>query len=298
MAAKQRIGRGKKLAFTMIAAALLCATAEVGWRAYLYSTGRGFFDDPRKFTSPFFTTYEEPMPQHVGETYYYRNGHVTEAKREGEVRVLCLGGSTTVNMRAGVSYPELLERRFAEHRKDDLVRVLNAGGEGFSSAHSLVNLALRNLDVAPDVVVGASEDPVRDAAILAVLDRYMEGLNALDVEAHVSTYHFPHYRHAGGEIVVWSDAGEAMPILAVPREKRREALRAALAPVMAEHRENLRRSAERLFPGIPRIGAIADAVVSAVQGAALGGLVLSEPEAEERCFAWLEDAARRELGGV
>ena len=55
--------------------------------------------------------------------------------------------------------------------------------------------------VAPDVVVGASEDPVRDAAILAVLDRYMEGLNALDVEAHVSTYHFPHYRHAGGEIV-------------------------------------------------------------------------------------------------
>ena len=91
-------------------------------------------------------------------------------------------------------------------------------------AHSLTS------DVAPDVVVGASEDPVRDAAILAVLDRYMEGLNALDVEAHVSTYHFPHYRHAGGEIVVWSDAGEAMPILAVPREKRREALRAALGP--------------------------------------------------------------------
>ena len=153
MAAKQRIGRGKKLAFTMVAAALLCATAEVGWRTYLYSTGRGFFDDPRKFTSPFFTTYEEPMPQQVGETYYYRNGHVTKAKREGEVRVLCLGGSTTVNMRAGVSYPELLERRFAAERNDDLVRVLNAGGEGFSSAHSLVNLALRNLDVAPDVVV-------------------------------------------------------------------------------------------------------------------------------------------------
>ena len=75
-----------------------------------------------------------------------------------------------------------------------------------------------------------------------------------------------------------------------------EALRAALAPVMAEHRENLRRAAARLFPDVPRIGAVADAVVAAVQGAALGALLLDEPAADDRAFAWLEEAARRELG--
>ena len=56
----------------------------------------------------------------------------------------------------------------------------------------------------------------RDAAIMDVLDRYMDGLNALDIEAHVSTYHFPHYRHASGKLTIWENAEEAMPILRVP----------------------------------------------------------------------------------
>ena len=63
-----------------------------------------------------------------------------------------------------------------------------------------------------------------------MLDRYMDALNALDIEAHVATYHFPHYRHASGKIVVWASAEEAMPILAVSPEARRKALRAALEP--------------------------------------------------------------------
>jgi len=75
-------------------------------------------------------------------------------------------------------------------------------------------------------------------------------------------------------------------------------LRDVLAPVIEAHRENLRGAARRLFPEARRIDAIADAVVSAVQGAALGALVLPEPEAESRAFAWLEDVVRRELGDV
>ena len=67
-------------------------------------------------------------------------------------------------------------------------------------------------------------DPARDSAILAVLDRYMDGLNALDIETHVSAYHFPHYRHASRQITVWASAEEAMPILRVPRAERREIL--------------------------------------------------------------------------
>lgn len=153
MASRAKLGIVKKITFTFVALAILAVVAELGWRTYLGATGRGFFDDPREFTSPFFTTYEEPLPRLDGDRLIYRNGAVARSKPDDEIRVLCLGGSTTVNTRAGISYPELLEQRFAERRGNGAVRVLNAGGEGFSSAHSLVNLALRNLDAAPDVVV-------------------------------------------------------------------------------------------------------------------------------------------------
>jgi len=75
-------------------------------------------------------------------------------------------------------------------------------------------------------------------------------------------------------------------------------LREVLAPVMADHRENLRRAARRLFPGAARVDAVADAVLAAVQGAALGALVLPEPRAEARSLEWLLEAVRRELGDV
>lgn len=71
-------------------------------------------------------------------------------------------------------------------------------------------------------------DAERDAAVMSVLDRYMDGLNALDLETHVSTYHFPHYRHASGKVILWQDSLEAMPILGVPKAERLPALRAAL----------------------------------------------------------------------
>lgn len=76
----------------------------------------------------------------------------------------------------------------------------------------------------------ASEWTARDAAIMAVLDRYLAGLNALDLEAHVTTYHFPHFRYASGEISVWKTALEAIPILDVPEAERLRAVRAALEP--------------------------------------------------------------------
>ena len=76
----------------------------------------------------------------------------------------------------------------------------------------------------------AVEDPARDRAIMAVLDVYMDGLNALDLERHVSTYHFPHYRHASGKIAVWATPEEALPVLVMPEAERLEAVRAVLEP--------------------------------------------------------------------
>jgi len=127
--------------------------AELAWRVVLWRSGHGFFDDPRDFVSPFFTTYEQPLPFRTPDTFEFLGGSVARQKPADEIRVLCLGGSTTVNFRAGISYTDVLERRFAAEAGGGWrVRFLNAGGEGYSTAQILVNLSLRNIDVQPDIV--------------------------------------------------------------------------------------------------------------------------------------------------
>lgn len=87
------------------------------------------------------------------------------------------------------------------------------------------------LTAACALLLGASSNPSeRRAAVMEVLDQYLSALNALDLEGHTATYHFPHYRHASGEVIVWANALEANPILGVPPEARKQRLRAALAP--------------------------------------------------------------------
>ena len=95
---------------------------------------------------------------------------------------------------------------------------------------AVVSIATMSLAAAP---LSGAEDDVgpnteRDAAVMAVLDEYMDGLNDLDMERHVSTYRFPHYRHASGKIVVWQTPEEAMPILKAPPAERRAAARRVL----------------------------------------------------------------------
>jgi len=151
--AERTLSRFAKTGTLVVASSLFAfLLAELGWRTYLHATGRGFFDDPREFTSPFFTGFVEPMPYFEGERLVYHNGWVPREKAAGEIRVVCLGGSTTVNWRAGVSYPDLLEPRLAAKVSGFRVRVLNAGAEGHSTAHFLVNLSLRNLEAQPDIV--------------------------------------------------------------------------------------------------------------------------------------------------
>ncbi len=145
-------GRGRKLLFFIIILTAFCLVAELGWRTYLYSSGKGFFDDPREFTSPFFTTYQEPMPFFTDDGFiYHRNALLPREKKPNEIRILCFGGSTTVNWRARISYADLLEKKLGND-ENRLVRVMNVGGEGFSTAHTLVNLALRNLEAQADII--------------------------------------------------------------------------------------------------------------------------------------------------
>ena len=48
----------------------------------------------------------------------------------------------------------------------------------------------------------------------------MDALNELDIERHVATYHFPHFRLASGVLAVWTTPDEAMPLLRLPPAER------------------------------------------------------------------------------
>jgi len=47
-----------------------------------------------------------------------------------------------------------------------------------------------------------------ETQVMAVLDEFMRSFNALDIEAHKITYHFPHYRLASGRMNVLEKAGD------------------------------------------------------------------------------------------
>jgi AcrR family transcriptional regulator len=78
-------------------------------------------------------------------------------------------------------------------------------------------------------------------------------------------------------------------------------LHAALAPVLARHRENLHREARALFPEAAHARSflpVVDTVVDALQGAAIGAMVLPDPASEARRLEQLVAYAHRELAAV
>ena len=70
----------------------------------------------------------------------------------------------------------------------------------------------------------------RDKEIMGVLDRFMDGLNELDLEKHFSTYHFPHFRYASGTINVSENVQAFMPFHKASKEDRRRNLLKFLGP--------------------------------------------------------------------
>jgi hypothetical protein len=53
----------------------------------------------------------------------------------------------------------------------------------------------------------AQPDETAAGAALAVLDRFMAALNAVDEHALLATLHFPHYRLASGRMRIWEQPG-------------------------------------------------------------------------------------------
>jgi lysophospholipase L1-like esterase len=124
-------------------------------RIYSWKMGKGFWSRPNSFTSVFFVTYDWPPPLIESTKGTFRTGKVVDLdKPENELRVICLGGSTTVNARneEGLTYSHEIQKLLKNKISDHDIVVLNAGGDAFSTAHSLVNFSLRLLDFHPDII--------------------------------------------------------------------------------------------------------------------------------------------------
>ncbi|MEM6964329.1 MAG: GDSL-type esterase/lipase family protein [Bacteroidota bacterium] len=101
--------------------------------------------------------------------YYYQQEHLfdpflqmppndyefSSEKDSTTFRVLCLGGSTTRNVRLDTleRYPSVLHQMLKERMPNKKVEVLNAGMDWYTSKHSNINYAVYCRDFQPDVVV-------------------------------------------------------------------------------------------------------------------------------------------------
>src|SRR5262245_56768948 len=84
----------------------------------------------------------------------YRSPERPLAKPPGTVRVLCAGGSTTFDLLApddDSTWPALLEHRL--RGLGPTTEGWNAGFPGWTSLENLIALALRDIDIHPDVVL-------------------------------------------------------------------------------------------------------------------------------------------------
>ncbi|HVS00575.1 MAG TPA: SGNH/GDSL hydrolase family protein [Thermoanaerobaculia bacterium] len=84
----------------------------------------------------------------------YRSPERPRAKPPGVRRVVAAGGSTTFDVLAddnGATWPSRLEERLRASGRP--VEVWNAGFPGWTTLESLISLAIRDVDLAPDVVL-------------------------------------------------------------------------------------------------------------------------------------------------
>ncbi|MEW6482358.1 MAG: GDSL-type esterase/lipase family protein [bacterium] len=156
----------KNLLISFFSIILLLFGLELITRIYAYSIGKGFIEKPKSFISSFFTIYDWPAPYKKAKWYIFKKGEqIVKKKEKNEKRIICFGGSTTlygapppfIEKRGafytrGLSYPQCLKKKLQDKYPNLKIRVLNAGGDGFSSAHTLVNLALRNVELKPDII--------------------------------------------------------------------------------------------------------------------------------------------------
>lgn len=86
----------------------------------------------------------------------FRGAELSRAKPAGVYRIACLGGSSTYTSAVKdwrLSFPDRLQEVLRGRYGREEVEVINAGVPGYTSWESLINLQLRVLDLAPDLIV-------------------------------------------------------------------------------------------------------------------------------------------------
>lgn len=172
MSSISRISRG--LLLGLLAAALLLLAAEallrVGLRlrdgTWPQTRAAAFHDEIRLLRRIYRGhAYLNTAPREGGEAAVfgkratldglgYRSPERPRAKPPGVFRVLLSGGSTTFDVLApddAATWPRLLEDRLRTGGKP--VEVWNAGFPGWTSQENVISLAIRDLDLAPDLAV-------------------------------------------------------------------------------------------------------------------------------------------------
>ena len=96
---------------------------------------------------PFLAYVRNPDPGRVN-TYGFIGRDWSMDRKPGEIKIACIGGSTTAD-----GYPEKLEEQLIRTFPDKWITVMNFGMSGWTSAHCLVNYMLNVRHFDPDYVV-------------------------------------------------------------------------------------------------------------------------------------------------
>ena len=80
---------------------------------------------------------------------------LTYNKPPNEIRIACIGGSTTANINLAFdkNWPGCLGDLIQRHFPEKKIKVINAGTPGFDTSQSIGNLALRVMPFHPDIVI-------------------------------------------------------------------------------------------------------------------------------------------------
>jgi lysophospholipase L1-like esterase len=139
---------------------LVFLALELAHRSFAYiAHGRSFFRQ-KTFITPWISTYDYPPPftGRDGKPYFrHRTIPTSVEKAAGTFRIIAVGGSTTANEESfrltGIDYSLALEKKLSEALSGTKIEVLNAGGNAYSTAQSLINIELRLVEYNPDIIL-------------------------------------------------------------------------------------------------------------------------------------------------
>ncbi len=148
-----------KLGLFLSSLILTALVLELGLRTYDLVRGYGFVrsngsvsDQPIAFRGFGF----DPYVVVDGRTMISPRGgdeRFSLEKPNGVYRIVCFGGSTTEQSVNGYHYPGLLQEALRERTNANNVEVINVGWHAYSTAHSIILLALDVLSWNPDLII-------------------------------------------------------------------------------------------------------------------------------------------------